>query len=169
MDQSRWGQEWIEVYMEWMTGDEGKIGGPARLADADIDLDDSEYFTAAYLDWMDSADREKAREAVLLDALHIESECVHILRQVLDYGSRSPEVLAIALDSLRSANDLLADESRAWRALSAKRDWHMTRTPGGAWQNQLEYDWSHALEDVAVDVQALTGRVLALQSQSLNA
>jgi len=164
MDQSRWGQEWVDAYLEWMTDADGMAGARRSLAAADIDLDDGEFFTSAYLEWMDSADRERIREAVLLDALHIESECVHILKQVLDYNSRSPEVLALAMESLRAANDLLADESRAWRALSAKRDWQMSRTPAAAWENQLEYDWSHALEDVAVDVQALTGRVLALQT-----
>lgn len=173
MDQSRWGQDWIDAYLEWMTGDDGLLAGPVALAssDADADMDDGEYFTSVYLEWMDNllAAGGQVRETVLLDALHIEAECVHILRQVLDYGSRSPEVLALTLESLRAANDLLADESRAWRVLTAKRDWHMSRTPAGAWENQLEYDWSHALEDVAVDVQQLTGRVIELQSRQLSA
>lgn len=172
MDQSRWGQDWIDAYLEWMTGDDGMLAGPVALAssDADADIDDGEYFTSVYLEWMDNlAAGEPVRESVLLDALRIEAECVHMLRQVLDYGGRSPEVLTLALDSLRAANDLLADESRAWRVLTAKRDWQMARTPARAWENQLEYTWSHALEDVAVDVQELTGRVLALQARQLNA
>ena len=171
MDQSRWGQDWIDAYLDWMTGDDGLLGGPVALAAAgmEADMDDGEYFTAVYLEWMDGlAAGEPVREAVLLDALRIEAECVHMLRQVLDYGSRSPEVLALALESLRAANDLLDDESRAWHALRSRRQWHQALTPGAAWENQLDYNWSHALEDVAVDVHALTGRVMALQSQQLN-
>jgi hypothetical protein len=120
----------------------------------------------AYLEWIEAADSagEALREAVLLDALHMESECVHIVNQILDRGSRSPEALELALDTLRAANDLLADESRAWHLLRARKQWRLALTPRAAWENQLDYRWSEAIDHVAIDVQALAGRVLALQS-----
>ncbi len=120
----------------------------------------------AYLDYGRelTAEREQFQEAVLLDALQMETECVHIVRQILDSGLRSPEALSLALDTLRNANELLMNEERAWHALCAKRRFQFALTPLGAWGNQIDYDWSHALGDMAADVHALTGRVLALQT-----
>jgi hypothetical protein len=166
--------------MEWDTGDGSLIEGSARFA-AD-ETDGGDFFATVYFESMDvlaaaaapmlelraddtsPADRAQMRETVLLDALHMEAECVHILRQILDRGSRSPETLALALETLRNANEVLGDEARAWHALSVKRQKQLAFTPMAAWENYVEYNWSHALEEVAVDVQSLTGRVLALQT-----
>jgi hypothetical protein len=145
--------DWVDAYLEWMAGDDGMIGGPVCLAADDVDADDAF-----------PAERAQFRETVLLDALEMESECIHILRQILDRGSRTPETLALALETLRSADDLLADESRAWHVLASKRRWPAALSPAATWENQLDYNWSKALDNVAVDVHALTGRVLALQA-----
>ena len=178
--QGRLATDWIGAYMEWHTGDGTSIEGPAFLAAEETD--GGGFFTTVYLESMkvladaaapmlrrraddaSPADRAQMRETVLLDALHMEAECVHILRQILDRGSRSPETLALALESLRGANELLGDEARAWQALSVKRQKQLAFTPMAAWENYVEYNWSHALEDVAVDVHSLTGRLLQLQT-----
>ena len=182
MEQRRWATDWIGAYMEWMTGDDALIQAPARFASGDTD--GGEFFTTVYLEWMDAppaatepapefraddafaAEREQFRETVLLDALHMEAECVHIVRQTLDQGSRSRETLALALETLRNANKLLEDEARAWQTLSAGRQRRLALAPTMNRENHVEYNWSHALEEVAVDVQSLTGRVLALRTLS---
>jgi len=138
--------DWIGAYLEWMENDL---------------LADEESAVAAVE--ARAEERELRREAVLLDALHMEAECVHILKQILDRGRSSPETLQLALETLRNANDLLADERRAWQALRAQKRWHLALSPKAAWENQLDYHWSDALEHVARDVHALTGRVLELQ------
>ena len=180
MEQRSVGTDWIGAYMQWMTGDDVLAEAPAYFA-AD-DTDGGEFFTTMYLDSMKvlaeaaapmmrrraddavNTDRAQFRETVLLDALRMEAECVHILRQILDRGSRSPETLALALETLRNANEVLADEARAWHALTVKRQQRLVFTPMAAWDNYVEYNWSHALEEVAVDVHSLTGRVLQLQT-----
>ena len=178
--QGRLAADWIGAYMEWQTGDGSFIEGPAILAVEETDGGD--FFTTVYLESMKvlaeaaapmlrrraddavSGDREQRRETVLLDALHMEAECVQIVRQILDRGSRSPETLALALETLRNANEVLADETRAWHALAVKRQQRLVFTPMAAWDNYVEYNWSHALEEVAVDVHSLAGRVLQLQT-----
>jgi len=172
--------DWIGAFMEWHSGDGIPMREPETLAAEDTD--GGGFFTAVYLESMKvlaeaaapmmrrraddavNADRAQFREAVLLDALRMEAECVHILREILDRGSRSPETLALALETLRNANEVLADEARAWHALTIKRQQRLAFTPMAAWENYVEYNWSHALEEVAVDVHSLTGRVLQLQT-----
>lgn len=168
--------EWIDAYLEWMADDE-----KALAADAGGGSD----FVAVSLDWVEEAaiperglveeaertiaalsaeERDKQREAALLDALHMEAECMRVVAQILDRGGRSPEALAMALETLRFADRMLADEQRAWHALQAQRRWELALSPKKAWESQLDYRWDAALEHVAEDVHALTGRVLALQT-----
>jgi len=175
-------QDWTGAYLDWMEGEVDLIDEAAILAMEDAG--DGVDFTAVFLEWMESPPRrnrraddrivvaavpengspehELRRENTLLDALHMEAECVHILRQILDRGSQSEETLGLALETLRSANELLADESRAWHALRAQKRWHIALSPKAAWENQLDYHWTEALDHVAADVQALTGRVLRM-------
>ncbi len=178
--QGRLAADWIGAYMEWFAGDDSLIEGPACLAVEDAD--GGNFFTTVYFESMDvlaaaaepgsqfrdddafPVERAQFRETVLLDTLHMEAECVHILRQILDRGSRSPETLALALETLRNANVLLDDEARAWHALNDKRRQQLALTPWADWDDHVDDNWSHALEDVAIDVRSLTGRVLALQS-----
>lgn len=176
--EGRLAADWIGAFMEWHSGDGGLIEGTATLA-AD-GTDGGDFFTTVYFESMDvlaaaapvpdlrddafPLERAQFRETVLLDTLHMEAECVHILRQILDRGSRSPETLALALETLRNANELLDDEARAWHALGAKRRQQLALMPWADWDDHVDDNWSHALEEVAVDVRSLTGRVLALQS-----
>ncbi len=171
--------EWIDAYLEWMVDDE-----KALAADAGGEMD----FVAVSLDWMEEAatperglaeeaertiaalsaisaeERDNQRETALLDALHMEAECMRVVAQILDRGGRSPEALAMALETLRFADRMLADEQRAWHALQAQRRWELALSPKKAWESQLDYRWDAALDHVAEDVHALTGRVLALQT-----
>jgi hypothetical protein len=174
--------DWTGAYLDWMEDRDGPRDDVAALAAAQaVDRVD---FTARFLEWMETPPRldrrasdkggvavmgevrvdeqDLRRESVLLDALHMEAECVHILRQILDRGSSSPDALGMALETLRNANELLADESRAWHALRAQKRWHIALSPRSAWENQLDYHWTEALDNVAADVQSLTGRVLRL-------
>jgi hypothetical protein len=139
---------WIGAYLDWMEVRDDLV------ADAEAALLAGEARRA---------EREQRCEAVLLDALRMQAECVHILKQVIDHGRPAPEALQLALETLRNANDLLDDESRAWHALRAQKRWQLTLSPTSAWENQLDYHWSDALDHVAKDVHALTGRVLAMQ------
>jgi hypothetical protein len=181
MDQRRTGDrrtaEWIGAYRAWLDGEEGMIErrSSARRSSSDSDGGD---FAACFLEWVQvesapllefkgaeqPAAREQIRESVLLDTLRMESECVHMLRQVLDGDSRTPETLQLALQALRSADDLLLEENRAWHALHEKHHWFLQDSATAAWESQLEEDWSEAIEHVAADVHELTGRVLALQA-----
>lgn len=142
--------EWIDAYLDWMVEDEGML---ARAGDAERTLAE-----------LSAEEREDQREAALLDALHMEAECMRVVAQILDRGGRSPEALAMALETLRFADRMLADEQRAWNALQAQRRWELALSPKRAWETQLQYRWDTALDHVAADVQALTGRVLALQT-----
>lgn len=173
--------DWTGAYLDWMDNRDDPQEATAVLA---VGSDDRVDFTATFLEWMETpprldrraSDKGRAailgevrvdeqdlrREKVLLDALHMEAECVHILRQILDRGRRSEDEIGLALETLRSANELLADESRAWHALRAQKRWHIALSPKAAWENQLDYHWTEALDNVAADVQALTGRVLRL-------
>jgi len=174
---------WINEYLEWMDpGSSGISATPAISADANMD------FVAAYLEWIDSAPSvtapgratvvahapapagieiyrpEALREAILLMALRTESECVHVLRQVVDQGDATSRTVELAAEAIAYAERLLEDEQTAWRALTALRSAD-TRQSSVAWQSDLNNsDWPHALEGVMADVRALTGRVLALHT-----
>ncbi len=158
MDRDGWAADWIGEYLEWMEAATVAAAVPLLAIRAGIPRaagNDGDAFPA---------EREQFRETVLMDALRIESECVHILSRLLDNGEGTPEKVALALDTLREANDLLADESRAWHALRTRRQWQLALSPIGAWETQLDYQWSAALDHVAADVHALAGRVIALHS-----
>ena len=190
MDEISGKDDWIDAYLEW-TNSEGQAvgvclppGGRIAQAGAAAGVD----FAAAYLEWMDAAQvaRESGpgrragafvayaggagemneldvfREAALLVALRTESDCVRILRRILEAGDASPRAVTFAYEALQHAERLLEDERSAWRALSALRSCYSPLSMP-AWRTDFETDWPHAIEDVAADVHALTGKVLALQ------
>ena len=169
--------EWIGAYRTWMDGEEGMVERRSCVRRSSRDTDGGEDFTACFLEWVqvesapllefkgaEQPAREQIRESVLLDTLRMESECVHMLRQVLDSDSRTPETLQLALQALRNADELLLEENRAWHALHEKHRWFLEDSARAAWESQLEEDWSEAIEQVATDVHELTGKVLALQA-----
>jgi hypothetical protein len=146
-------------------------------------VDASEEFAAAYLDWMDAglgatdhrvpasfsggivdpaSGLDVFREALMI-ALHTESDCIQFLRRILDAGDTSPGTVKLASEALEHAARLLEDERRAWRALPVLSRWDLPQ-PYTARRIDFENNWPRALEDVAADVQALTGTVLALQA-----
>jgi hypothetical protein len=192
MDHRRTGDrrtaEWIGAYRAWLDGEDGMIERRSNARRSGGDADGGDDFAACFLEWVQvesaplldfkraeqpaqaapgevpPAEREQIRESVLLDTLRMETECVHMLREVLDSDSRTPETLQLAMQALRSADELLLEENRAWHALHEKHHWFLQDSATAAWESQLEEDWSEALEHVATDVHELTGRVLALQA-----
>ena len=161
--------QWINAYLEW-TNTEFSTAAKMSLAsgmDADVAVD----ITSAYLEWIDappakdrravaSSAAEPQREAVLLLALRTESECMHIVRQVLDSGLPASQTLGLALEALDCAKSLLESERRAWQTLTALRvdDARIFR------ERETRTDWPCALANVEADVRALSGRILELRA-----
>lgn len=179
MDPTNYPSDWIGAFLDWTQIDPTEAATPF-VARSDED------FSAAYLDWLDAGMPAQApvsssgrsavparrasdvfggtsgfHEAVLLAALHTESDCLHVLRQVLDTGAPNPGTVRLAVQALEYAHRLLDDERSAWRVLSALGG-NGRRRASDAWHAGFETDWPQALETVAADVQALTGKVLAL-------
>lgn len=151
MEQDRSTAEWIAEYLEW----------------TDAHGEPREDLAEAFFDWPDAARAgapaagsegdglEKLREAVLLWALRTESDCMHILRKVLDERSSAPDILRLAYEGLEHAERMLENERRAWHALTTLRN--------RAWTPNFDSDWPHAFEGVVTDVRALAGKVLELR------
>lgn len=179
---------WIEAYLEWANADaqSGWLDPPPRSS-SDTKAEAAEEFVAAYLKWVDAAqspedpgsrgpgrnagrspeDMRKLdvfREAVLLVALSAESDCMHILRQMIDDGQSNPLAVQLATEALGHAHKLLEDERNAWRALTALRNCDRRRSQA-AWSAATDGEWPHAIETMAADVHDLTGKVLALQAR----
>lgn len=184
MDQIDNAPDWIGAYLDWTQIEQeltpaNSTGGGRRAAPV------SDFFSTAYLEWLDASlpaqpqtwairatmpARRAAdvfggasgfHEAVLLAALHTESDCLHLLRQVLDGGAPNRGTVRLAVEALEYAHRLLDDERSAWRVLNALGG-NGRRRASDSWRTGFDADWPHALENVAADVQALTGRVLAL-------
>jgi len=184
MNESKPMEDWIAAYLEWANSDgrtadlRGSGGGAAIEA-----YPPSDTFVAAYLDWIDEqfapappgarqarvametgGELSTLREAVLLDALRTESDCIHMLRQLIDVGGASAATLRFAIETVERADRLLDDERRAWEVLRALRQFE----PGGTGttsKRDAEDNWSHALDGVVADMHSLTGQiVLGLQA-----
>jgi hypothetical protein len=155
--------EWISTYLEWTNTE-------FSLASA-MNADTVEDIATAYLEWIDAPPAkerralvpgaaEPQREAVLLLALRTESECMHIVRQMLDSGLPASQTLQTALEALDCAKSLLESERRAWQTLSALR----VDDARLSWSRASGVDWPSALADVEADVRALSSRVLELRT-----
>ena len=163
MDQHSRSSDWINAYLEWT---DRECGMPSQLfAVSGIEAGDdwAEESAAEYLEWIDTESTATQREAVLLMALRTESECMHMLRQALDDGIPTSQTLRLAMEALDCAKNLLDDERRAWRALSALR---IEEQPLAwiAWDDDSRMDWPCALENVEADVRSLSGRILELRA-----
>jgi hypothetical protein len=176
---------WIGAYLEWTGADGLALGlGPAvRSGIWETRVDASEEFATAYLDWMggrlggsgyhaavsasdpgvDPARGLDVFREALMVALRTESDCIRFLRRILEAGDTSTHTVTLASEALEHAERLLEDERRAWRALPGLNRWDLPQ-PSSARRTDFENNWPRALDDVAADVQALAGAVLALQS-----
>lgn len=177
--------DWIGQYLDW-TQPDGWAVGAHRLAasgPAQPSAEAGRAFVAAYLDWMDGCEpvrpapspyRAAARhsvrrngdltgldvfEEVLLAALRTQSDCLQMLRGVLDAGKSPPPMVQFAARTLAHAERLLEDERRAWRYVAALRHYGFSHSRAA----RDETAWPHALEEVAAQVHALQGSVLAMQ------
>lgn len=183
MNESERMEDWIAAYLEWANSDgrtadlRGSGGSAASEA-----YPPSGTFVAAYLDWIDEqfapassarqarvamepgGELNTLREAVLLDALRTESDCIHMLRQLIDVGGASAATLRFAIETVERADRLLEDERRAWEVLRAMRGFELRRT-GTLSKRDADDNWSHALDGVVADMHSLTGQiVLGLQA-----
>jgi hypothetical protein len=115
MDQIKSGVDWIVEFLEWSSADERTVG-PGVLAVGGIEAASAgagDEFAAAYLEWMDAAQPVSEpgfdlarREAALWAALRTESDCVHILRQLLEAGDAPPRTVRFAFEAIE---DVAAD------------------------------------------------------------
>lgn len=188
MNQSTSTCDWVREYLDWTQPDGWAIGASshARGAAVQSSADAGEEFVTAYLDWMNwvepvhaarSPYRAVARysvrsgddragpdvfEEALLAALRTESDCLRLLRGILDAENTPPRIVKFASRTVKHAERLLEDERRAWRSLAALRHYNFAHSRV-AWDPAHETQWPHALEEVAADVRALKGTVLAIQ------
>ena len=186
MNPSNSTDDWVGEYLAWTQPDGWTIGahsfaaGEGEPAGAEA----GEYVTA-YLDWIAPATPMRVASSAyraggsagapgrsagemagvdvfrdaLLAALRTESDCLRFLRRVLDAGAAPPRMVRFATRALKHAERLLQDERRAWRQLQ-RYEWPHSRLE---WDAAPEADWPHALEDMAADVRALKGTVVAAQ------
>ncbi len=181
MNESERMEDWIAAYLDWANSD----GRTVHLRGSGGDVAGEMYppsdtFVAAYLDWIDEqfapapgqarvametgGELSTLREAVLLDALRTESDCIHMLRQLIDVGSASAATLRFAIETVERADRLLEDERRAWQMLRGLREFEVGGT-GTMSKRDAEDNWSHALDGVVADMHSLTGQiVLGLQA-----
>jgi hypothetical protein len=180
MEQRTQFPRWIAAYLDWAGMDDA---GSAPIDDRDPGVE----FCNAYLNWLEACapaglgrqlagnraggrragdpldGAEGYREAVLLAALHAQSDCLHILRRVLDHGPVDKSTIRLASEALDHAQRLLDDERHAWHALDALRAAREPRQAAGAPQRPGAGEWPQTLEHVASEVRSLTSTVLALQ------
>jgi len=180
--------DWVGEYLDWTQPDGWSIDtsshAPGALVQSSADA--GEEFVTAYLDWMNwvepvraarspyrAAVRDSVRggddmagldvfEDALVAALHTESDCLRLLRGILDAGKTPPRIVKFASRTVRHAERLLEDERRAWRSLAVLRHYNFAHSRA-AWDPAQETHWPQALEEVAADVHALKGTVLAIQ------
>lgn len=185
MDQTNHASDWIGAYLDWTQSERTEseatsaVGSEPAVTDCD--------FPVAYIEWLDAAvpaqplpwssrgvipsrrasdvfgSSDGFHEAVLLAALHTETDCLHLLRQTLDAGAPNRGTVRLATEALEYAHRLLDDERSAWRVLNALGG-NARRRSSDAWRTGFEADWPHAIENVAADVRALTGKVLELRA-----
>lgn len=183
MNESERMEDWIAAYLDWANSDGRTVHLRGSGGDTASEVHTpSDTFVAAYLDWIDeqfapasgagqarvametAAELSALREAVLLDALRTESDCLHMLRQLIDVGGASAATLRFAIETVERADRLLEDERRAWEVLKALRGFELGWT-GAISKRDAEDNWSHALDGVVADMHSLTGQiVLGLQA-----
>lgn len=191
MDQNRFAVDWIGAYLEWSNSDDPAAGSSSFRSNGIVEpsADAGGEFPAAYFEWMDAieparqadfreyaiaaaadsggggaaGERDAFREVTLLAALQTEADCVHILRRILDGGGATPGTVKLVCEAIGHAERLLEEEQSAWHALTGLRRGDLPQWRATAPTN-FAADWPHALEDVAADVRALTGKVLGAAS-----
>jgi hypothetical protein len=185
MERDRGGTDWISAFLEWTFNESERAWADLRAHDdAVLASEGDEEIAEAYLEWIDASpiaaavaasnfgiDRRGvrggtdmlnlSRESILLMALRTEADCVHMLRQVLEMDGAGAGNLRLAIEGLEDAQRLLDGEQRAWHALMDVREagWAMPERllPAG-----FDQEWPIALDCVAAEVRALTGKVLAM-------
>ena len=188
MNQSESTYDWVGEYLNWMQPDGWTIGpeshpqGGAVHASAAV----GEEFVAAYFDWIGWAEPMRAArspysaaardlvesggemagldafEEALLAALRTESDCLQLLRGILDADQTPLRIVKFASRTVEHAERLLEDERRAWRSLAVLRHYNFAHSRA-AWDPGYETQWPYALEEVAANVHALKDTVLAIQ------
>lgn len=180
MEQINQAIEWIGSYLEWSNIDWAATSPMAMQGDSDVD------FCTAYLGWTDAnplAGQERRdhagqargrrasdvvgstygfREAVLLAALHSQSDCLHILRQIVENGGTDAGTLRLVVAALDHAQRLIDDERLARQALDDLHGFGHRRASDHL-QSNIDAEWPRAIEHVVADVRSLTSTVMAMQ------
>lgn len=180
MEQTIRTADWIGSYLEWIDASWVAPSMPATQAEPELD------FSAAYLDWIEidqTAGTERRdvsrqmhgrrasdamagtngfREAVLLAALHAESDCLHIVRRLVENSGVEAGTLQLALKALDHAKRLIDDERMAKQALDELRGVGERRASDFP-HVQIDAEWPRAIEHVVADVRSLTDTVVAMQ------
>jgi len=123
MDDRYSGTHWIAAYLEWADAGRGTLDA-APIDPPPASADENRLrFIDAYHEWMD-AGRHAAepasssgeiplasakREAILLAALRAQSNCIRVLRRVLDAGQTSPYAVGLACETIEYTHELLED------------------------------------------------------------
>lgn len=180
MEQIKQGVDWIDASLGWSNIDWAATSPMTTQEDSDVD------FCAAFLGWMDEnplTGREKRdpsgqtrgqrasdavastyglREAILLAALHSQSDCLHILRQIVANGGTNVGTLRLAVEALDHAQRLIDDERLARQALDDLHGFGQRRASDHL-QSSINSEWPRAIEHVVADVRSLTNTVMAMQ------
>jgi hypothetical protein len=115
MDQIKSSVDWMVEYLEWSSaGERGALPGVLAAVSVEVASDGAgDGFAAAYLEWMDAPQAVPEpgfdlarREAALWAALRTESDCVHILRQLLEARDAPPRSVKFAFETIE---DVAAD------------------------------------------------------------
>lgn len=180
MDETDTPVSWTTAYLDWIDMGAQPFGpGQAQRGAGDAITEGDAEWANAYLEWIDSATTPEPRrtggglddsmrrldvfrEAILLTALHTETECMQILRQRLANGDAGVRAVKLAAEALQHAERLLEEERGAWRALNELRAGDR-REPRVGKANVSNGAWTDAVEGVAADVHALASKVVALQ------
>jgi hypothetical protein len=121
MAQLTGGADWIGAFLEWTEGEFDGAGRPLAAPAMEAGDSRAEDTVAVYLEWLDAAPAfgqraaapDPLREAILLMALRTETECMHILRQVLEDGRTDARTLRLAMGELENVEaDVLALSGR---------------------------------------------------------
>lgn len=170
--------DWIGAYLQW---NEQDFQGRAAHAE---EIREGAEFCEAYLEWLGSSSEWRrretgsqphgrrasdavvgaygSREAVLLTALNAQSDCLHILRQLVSNGGAKAGVLRLAAEVLEHSQRMIEDERLAWQALDDLHGFGQKRS-GDAWHQRIDAAWPSAIEHVVADVRTLSNTVLAMQ------
>lgn len=107
--------DWIAAYLDW------SHPGVREPAAAAMELKGSDEIAAAYLEWIDAAQGDISREAILLSALRAQSDCVQVLRRLLEGALGEPHAPQLDAEFPQALAVIAADVSELRGKVQALR------------------------------------------------